>query len=229
MPLTEDEEKEGDRRERVLLCAVDWKDPECRKVISEFHKDGKESDIMDVDQDLDGFEKAWGDKGAAKFKSEYHKEGAPDLEQDGLGSYIPPPAKAGEPHERRDFSLNRDLDLGTVEVISYAMFRAIFGHGINIPIKHKGMIDLDLTVKGKDIHIDTKQFFFAVPDLVVWKFIYSHQGEPIIEFGRGVKHGMKVHRIMALKLGLSIWFQSRRANKLKLLADRTKRKEEAKK
>jgi hypothetical protein len=218
MTLTDDDEPEGGRRERVLLCAADWKDPDCRKVIGEYHKDGKGSEIMDVDQDLDGFEKAWGDKGAAKFMSEYHKEGAPNLEEGGLGSYVPPPTEPGEPHERRDFSLSRNIDMGTVEVMTYALFRAVFGYGVNVPIKREGLVNMDISVKGKDVQIDTKEFYFAVPDLVVWKLVYSHQGEPIIEFGRGVKKGMKVHRLRALKLGLTLWSQARKANKLKVMA-----------
>lgn len=213
----------------MLLCAADWKDPDCRKVVSEFHKDGKASEILDVDQDLDGFEKAWGDKGAAKFVGEYHKEGAPNLDEDGLGSYVPPPQEAAEPHERRNFSLNRNIDMGTVEVITYALFRAVFGYGVNVPIKREGMINADLSVKGKDITIDTKEFYFAVPDLVVWKVIYSHQGVPIIEFGRGVKNGMKVHRMRALKLGLSLWSQARKATKAKNLAKKAQADKEVKK
>ena len=46
-------------RERVLMCAADWKDPDCRQIISEFHKDGIDTE-SDVDQDMQGFEKACG-------------------------------------------------------------------------------------------------------------------------------------------------------------------------
>jgi len=56
-------------RERVLMCAADWKDPDCRTIISEFHKEGIGSEIMDVDQDLQGFEEVWGENGPVKFQS----------------------------------------------------------------------------------------------------------------------------------------------------------------
>ena len=150
--------------ERVLMCAADWKDPDCRKVISEFHKDGLDSEILDVDQDLQGFEKVWGDKGPAKFQSEYHKEGAPYLDKDGLNDYVPEGPVVPTGRSPKDALLDRKLDVGTVEVITYALFRAIFGYGVNIPIKRPGMVDMDVTIKGKDININTNDFYFNVPD-----------------------------------------------------------------
>lgn len=210
----ETEGKEEGPRERVLMCAADWKDPDCRTVIDEFHKDGLSSEILEVDSDLDGFEKNWGDKGPAKFVSEYHKEGAPDLEKDGLGDYVPQPGQEGRTKRSpQDFTLNRTIDLGTAEVLTYALFRAVFGYGVNIPIKREGVVDMDITVKGRDVVIDTHEFFFNVPDLVVWKVIYAHQGQPIFELGRGVKNGFKVYRLRALKLFLKLWSQSRKAVK----------------
>jgi len=210
----ETERKEEGPRERVLMCAADWKDPDCRTVIDEFHKDGLGSEILEVDSDLEGFEKNWGEKGPAKFVSEYHKEGAPDLEKDGFGNYVPQPGQVDQPKRPpQDFTLDRILDLGTAEVLTYALFRAVFGYGVNIPIKREGVVDMDITVKGRDVVIDTHEFFFNLPDLVVWKVIYTHQGQPIFEMGRGVKKGFKVYRLRALKLFLKLWSQSRKAAK----------------
>jgi len=211
-------EEEEAPRERVLMCAADWKDPECRTVIGEFHKEGIDAEILDVDLDLQGFEKAWGDKGQAKFQSEYHKEGAPYLGEDGLNLYVPigPVERTGR--SPKDAVLNRKLDVGTVEVITYALFRAIFGYGVNVPIKRPGVVDMDVTIKGKDINVNTNDFFFNVPDLVVWKVVYSHQGTPIMEFGRGVDKGFKVHRLQALKLFLALRSKSKRATKARMAA-----------
>jgi len=211
-------EEEEPPRERVLMCAADWNDPDCRKVISEFHKEGIDSEILDVDQDLQGFEKAWGDKGPAKFQSEYHKEGAPDLDKDGLNAYVPSGPVERTGRSPKDAVLNRKLDVGTVEVITYALFRAIFGYGVSIPIKRPGIVDMDVTIKGKDIKINTNDFFINVPDLVVWRVIYSHQGTPIMEFGRGVDKGFKVHRLQALKLFLDLRSRSRKATKERMAA-----------
>ena len=213
--MTEDEEAP---RERVLICAADWKDPDCRKVISEFHKDGIDSEILDVDLDLQGFEKAWGEKGPAKFQGEYHKEGAPYLDEDGLNAYFPSGPVERTGRSPKDAVLNRKLDVGTVEVITYALFRAVFGYGVNIPIKRPGVVDMDVTIKGKDININTNDFYFNVPDLIVWRVIYSHQGTPIMEFGRGVDKGFKVHRLQALKLFLALRSKSKKATKARLAA-----------
>jgi hypothetical protein len=222
-----DDEAEEKPRERVLMCAADWKDPDCRTILGEFHKEGLSSEILEVDQDLEGFEKAWGDQGPAKFYSEYHKEGAPYLDRDGLSDHVPLPADPERPaRPRTEAPLDRKLDMGTVEVISYALFRAIFGYGVNIPLKRPGLVDMDVSVKGRDININSNEFFFAVPDLVVWRMIYSHQGVPIVEVGRGVRNGMKVHRLHALKLFLSLWSQSRRAAKAKRRAKEQASKEQ---
>jgi len=223
--MPEDEEAP---RERVLMCAADWKDPECRKVISEFHKEGIGSEILDVDQDLQGFEKAWGDKGPAKFYSEYHKEGAPFLEKDGLNAYAPAGPIERTGRSPKDAVLDRKLDVGTVEVITYALFRAIFGYGVNIPIKRPGVVDMDGTVKGKDININTNDFFFNIPDLIVWRVVYSHQGTPIMEFGRGVDKGFKVHRLQALRLFLALRSKSKKATKARMAARKAAAEEAAK-
>jgi len=205
-------------RERVLMCAADWKDPDCRKIISEFHKEGIYSEILDVDQDLQGFEEAWGEKGPAKFQSEYHKEGAPYLEKDGLNDYVPAGPVERTGRSAKEAVLDRKLDVGTVEVITYALFRAIFGYGVNIPIKRPGIVDMDVTIKGKDINVNTNDFYFNIPDLIVWRVVYSHQGTPIMEFGRGVDKGFKVHRLQALKLFLTLRSMSKQATKARLAA-----------
>ncbi len=222
--MPEDEERP---RERVLICAADWKDPDCRQIISEFHKDGIDTEILDVDQDLQGFEKAWGNKGQAKFQSEYHKEGAPYLDNDGLNAYFPTGPIERTGRSPKDAVLNRKLDVGTVEVITYALFRAIFGYGVNIPIKRPGVVDMDVTVKGKDIKINTNDFFFNIPDLVVWRVVYSHQGTPIMEFGRGVDKGFKVHRLQALKLFLALRSKSKKATKARMAARKAVAEESA--
>jgi len=222
--MPEDEEAP---RERVLMCAADWKDPECRKVISEFHKDIMDSEILDVDQDLQGFEKKWGDTGPVKFHSEYHKEGAPYLDSDGLDDYVPSEPVVRTGRSPKDAILDRKLDVGTVEIITYALFRAIFGYGVNIPIKRPGVVDMDVTIKGKDININTNDFYFNVPDLVVWRVVYSHQGTPIMELGRGVDKGFKVHRLQALKLFLKLRSRSKQATKARLAARKAAAEEAA--
>jgi len=222
--MPEDEEAP---RERVLMCAADWKDPDCREIISEFHKNGIDTEILDVDQDLQGFERSWGEKGPAKFQGEYHKDGAPYLDEDGLNAYFPTGPIESTGRSPKDAMLNRKLDMGTVEVITYALFRAVFGYGVNIPIKRPGVVDLDVAVKGKDINVNTNDIFFNVPDLVVWRVVYSHQGTPIMEFGRGVDKGLKVHRLQALKFFLDLRSKSKKAVKERVAARKAVAEESA--
>ena len=75
---------------------------------------------------------------------------------------------------------------------------------------------MDVTVKGKEIIINTNQLFFSVPELNVWHIVYQHKGKTILELGRGVKNGMMIHRLQAIRLGFEMWNGSRKMKKLKL-------------
>jgi len=87
---------------------------------------------------------------------------------------------------------------------------------------------MDVTVKGKDININTNDFFFNIPDLIVWRVVYSHQGTPIMEFGRGVDKGFKVHRLQALRLFLALRSKSKKATKARMAARKAAAEEAAK-
>ncbi len=212
--------------DRVILCPEEWFDPEHRKVVGEYHK-GFSDDISDLDADMKAFEKMWTAKGREKVASEYHKEGAPFLgwsKQDDRP--MPPSAQTPDEYHKllkergvpersseegtMPINLDRSIDVGTVEIITYALFRAIFGKGVKVPIKREGMMDMDVIVRGKDVILNTNQFFFVVPDLTVWRIIYTHKGVPVMEFGRGVKKGLKVHRLQAIRLVLELWKDSKK-------------------
>jgi hypothetical protein len=113
-------------------------------------------------------------------------------------------------------AIQRPIDMDLIEMVSYAFFRVAFRNGVSIPIKRAGMVDMDVTLKGKEITINTNQLYFSVPELNVWHVVYQHRGKPIIELGRGVKKGMKVHRLQALRLGFEMWNGSRKMNKMRL-------------
>ena len=112
--------------------------------------------------------------------------------------------------------IQRTIDLGMIEMISYTLSRVAFSKGLSIPIKRDGMVDMDVTVKGKEITINTNQLYFSVPELNVWHIVYQHKGKPILELGRGVKNGMAIHRLQAIRLGLEMWNGSRKMNKMRL-------------
>lgn len=225
--------------DRSLLCPDEWEDPAGRKVLGEYHKEGLPYDAEKVEADLEEFERYWRSGGVSRAESEYHKEGAPYLWEQGDAreekvvareaarrveelSEAPSPAiEMAQEGSRPEASLaeskvegaapriQRPIDLSTLEVIAYALFRVIFGKGVRIPIRRENLVDMEVTVRGKDVIVDTKQLYFAIPELAVWRIIYAHKGVPILEFGRGVKKGLRVHRIRALFLALEIWKGSR--------------------
>ena|GEM_PF-935290 len=117
------------------------------------------------------------------------------------------PVHETEPQKpKKSLHLSEVLDINTVEVISYLIVRAIWGKEFNVPIKKEGMADIDIHVKGKDITVNTNQLFFSFPELVVWHITYTHKGRPVLEIGRGVKNGMKLHYYRAARLLLEVWF-----------------------
>lgn len=208
------EEREGKTRQtRIRAWAIDRQDPDVSTGLDQSERTEMSAEILDVDGDLKAFAGFRGDRGSTKFLGEYHKEGAPDLDKEGLSDYVPPPSGPKVPREKSNMVPH--IDSGTVEVLSYALFRLVFGEGVKVPIRREGSVDMDVTVLGRDITINTKELFFEVPELVVWKFIYTHKDKPVMEFGRGVKNGMKIHRIEAFKLGIEMWAGTRKRNKEK--------------
>lgn len=137
-----------------------------------------------------------------------------------------PPAPAKEAKERpkedtkekgkkQSIPISDFLDLNTLEVLSYWFFRLAFGRQLHVPFKREGVADMDLHVNNKDVVVNTNQLYFAFPELVVWHITYTHKGRPVLEIGRGVKNGMRIHRMNALRLGMEVWMGSRRSNRQK--------------
>jgi hypothetical protein len=236
--------KKDENPEHVIMCPTDWSDPECREVIGEYHK-GQPEDQNSLDSEMKAFEKVWTAQSRPKMAGEYHKEGAPFLGwSEERAASMPSSARTPEDYQKmmkgkgppessskegpNPLDIGRNIDLGTVEIITYALFRAIFGRGVKMPIKREGMMDMDVIVSGKDVILNTNQFFFVVPDLAVWRIIYSHKGTTVMEFGRGVDKGFKVHRMQAIRLALELWRDSRNAQKekVKLRAALAKKAEE---
>lgn len=124
--------------------------------------------------------------------------GQPDLEAKGKGEPL---------------RLTEVVDINTLEVVSYWIFRLAFGRELHIPIKKEGLADIDVHISNKDVVVNTNQLYFAFPELVVWHITYAHRGRPILEIGRGVKKGMKVHRLNTFRLLMEVWMGSRRSER----------------
>jgi hypothetical protein len=168
----------------VLIDPEEWKDRDGQRVIAEYHKkDIPETQTEDKIQD-----------------EQNDEEKSSDIETTTVSSE----QKSG---------ISRILDISTVEVITYAFFRAMFGKGIHIPLKKEGVIDMDITVDNSDVILNTNDVSFVPPQLNIWRLIFTYKNKPIIEFGRGIKRGMKIHYGSALIFLLAMWSGGRKTRK----------------
>ena len=108
--------------------------------------------------------------------------------------------------------IERVVDLSTLEVASYAIFRALFGRGLRVPIRREGVIDMDFVVRDRDIIINTNKLLFEVPELSIWRLVIAYQGKPVVEFGRGVKNRVRVHRLRLAIILFKMWWRGRKAS-----------------
>ncbi|MDD1743424.1 MAG: hypothetical protein LUO85_02225 [Methanomassiliicoccales archaeon] len=235
--------------ENPLLCPEEWEEHPGEKVLGEYHKDGPAS-LSVEEADLESFEKYWNGKSEGSLTSEYHKEGAPHLHEPWMTTEEKAPqnqetepveaVKLAEPAEGERVAeapkkeeaaakvspvegptIERPINIHTLEVLSYAVIRALFSQGITLPIKREGFIDMELRVRGKDVTIDTKELFpITVPELVIWRVIYAYKGKPVVELGRGVKKGLKIHAFRGLVMLVDIWRSNRRQRIMKKRAER---------
>jgi len=180
------------KSEHVLIDPEEWKDHTGQRVIAEYHKkDLPASQAENETQDETNDEKKSSDSETTDDSSE----------QKSL--------------------ISRVLDISTVEVITYAFFRAMFGKGIRVPLKREGIIDMDITVDNNDIIFNTNDVSFLPPQLNIWRLIFMYKNKPVIEFGRGIKRGMKIHYGRALIFLLAMWSGGRKTRKAQEKAAKT--------
>jgi len=157
----------------------------------------------------------WKDHPGRRVIAEYHKKDPPESQAE---NEIQDEKKSADTKTTGDSSeqklpISRILDISTVEIITYAFFRAMFGKGIHIPLKRKGVMDMDIAVENNNVIVNTNDVSFALPDLKIWRFIFAYKNKPIIELGRGIKRGMKIHYGNALIFLLAMWSGSRKTRK----------------
>ncbi len=170
--------------EHILLDPEEWKDSDGQRVIAEYHK----KDIP-------------GTKAKKKIQDEMNDE---EKSSDTETTAVTSEQKSG---------ISRILDISTVEILTYAFFRAMFGKGIHIPLKKEGVIDMDIIVDNNDVILNTNDVSFVPPQLNIWRLIFTYKNKPIIEFGRGIKRGMKIHYGSALIFLLAMWSGGRKTRK----------------
>jgi len=174
------------KSEHVLIDSEEWKDHAGQRVIAEYHmKD------LPASQDENEMQDETNDEDKSS-----------DTET------------AGDSPEQK-LHISRVLDVSTVEVITYAFFRAMFGKSIHIPLKREGIIDMDITVDNNNVFLNTDDVSFVPPQLQIWRLIFTYKNKPIIEYGRGIKRGMKIHYGRAILFLLAMWSGGRKTRKAK--------------
>jgi hypothetical protein len=103
------------------------------------------------------------------------------------------------------------INTGTVELLTGALFRTIFGKGIQVPIKMSGVLDMDVLVRENDVFVNANQVLVEVPQLSIWRLVVAYQGRPVMELGRGVRKKIHIHRGALLYAMLRIWRDKHRA------------------
>ncbi|NNN17223.1 MAG: hypothetical protein HKL79_02525 [Thermoplasmata archaeon] len=115
--------------------------------------------------------------------------------------------------------VERGLDTKTAEVLALAAFRALFADGIRMPLKMKDVIDMELVARDNNVFLNMNQVLLHAPELVIWRFTFTYQGHPVIEYGRGVKDGMKIHFPRLCVLLMAIWRDKRKTARAKARSD----------
>ncbi|MCJ7696828.1 MAG: hypothetical protein MUO73_00650 [Thermoplasmata archaeon] len=172
------------KSEHVLIDPEEWKDHDGQRVIAEYHK-----------KDLP----------ASQAENEMQDETNDEKKSSDTET-------TGDSSEQK-LLISRILDISTLEVITYAFFRAMFGKGIRVPLKLKGVIDMDIAVENNDVILNTNDVSFVPPQLQIWRLIFTYKNKPIIEYGRGIKRGMKIHYGSALIFLLAMWSGGRKTRK----------------
>jgi hypothetical protein len=236
-------------KERELLDPEEWKDPEESEILSEFHKEGLPTEELEIikdpveveepDPDLQTWIEHFKASSSHKVLSEYHKEGAPYLDEKFVEIQLPEepgkiitarkPGKAQEEEEeeepvRRRPRLERIIDVHTIELLLYAIARAAFPRKVAFKLQKEGLVDMDVSIEDEDVLFDANRLFFEFPEMAIWKVTFAYQGKPLIDVGRGVKNGMKIHRFNFITALFKIWWHKRAHEKEKEREARMKKR-----
>jgi hypothetical protein len=119
----------------------------------------------------------------------------------------------------------KPLDTKMLEMLALSVFRAVFGKGIRVPIKISGMVDLDLVVQDANLILDLNEIHLQAPELQIWRVVFAYRGKPVVEYGRGVKNGMRLHLPQLSFLFLALWRERRKNLRAKAQADAARDRE----
>jgi hypothetical protein len=110
-------------------------------------------------------------------------------------------------------SVKKTLDSTTVEILALTVFRAIFGQGVHVPLRVKGVVDVDLVVRDSNVLVNLNEIELTRPQLTIWRVIFAYHGKPVFEYGRGIKRDFKIHFPQLVVLLVTMWKNSRSRRK----------------
>jgi len=251
----ESSEETTQEHDKSLVGPEEWSDPPEVETISEFHKEVEDGESEeDVEEsDLEAWIDYWQGRSSYKVLSEYHKDGAPYLDEvfpeehpkaledqaplsepvNGPKPHIEPeesPIKKAIPKlsdiqvvkekKTRKKGPERVIDVTTIEFLAFTVIRAIFPKRVRYVLKKEGLIDMDVAIDDRDIIFNWRRLMFEVPELSVWRLVFAYKGKPVVEFGRGVKNGLKVYRLRAIRVLFDMWLTGRSRRKKQEEKDR---------
>jgi hypothetical protein len=157
----------------------------------------------------------WEDLAGRKVISEYHKDNPTSVTSEGAESEeekSPDVKETIEPHHHK-VKASEVFDVSTIEMVAYALSRSLFRRGVQIPLKVKDVVDMDIAVKDTDIILNTNDVSFELPALQIWHVIFSYKGKPVFEYGRGVNNNLKIHYRHAFPFLMAMWLGGRERRK----------------
>lgn len=107
------------------------------------------------------------------------------------------------------------LELETAEALLHTLFRSVFRDGVRVPLRVDGVIDMEVVAKDNNVVLNTYQVSAELPVLSIWRVTVAYRGKPVVEYGRGVKHNLKIHIPTLSYLLLTGWVLRRRRSKLR--------------
>jgi hypothetical protein len=119
----------------------------------------------------------------------------------------------------------KPIDTRTLEVLALTVVRALFGKGIRVPVKLPGLLDMDLVVQDANLILDLNEIHVQGPELQIWRVVFAYEGKPVVEYGRGVKNGVRLHLPQFALLILTLWRERRKNLKAKRKAEAARDRE----
>ena len=104
------------------------------------------------------------------------------------------------------------LDTSTAEAVASTVFRVLFRDGVRFPLQIPEVMDMEVAIRDNHILVNTNQVQFGLPELSIWRITFAHHGKPVVEFGHGVRHNVRVHYGRAFFFLVENW-KARRARR----------------